>query len=314
MLNATQILKRHQANPIITPAHMPQAAVVFNPSPAWYQGRTVLLLSAYEWSWPEIKRARGGWVAMSDDGVHFEIAAEPLIDLIGAPAPFDKLNCTLIDARITQIENRYYINSPVYQDGEGPFTLLGMTEDFQSYQPIEIVAAPVNRVPSVFPEKIGGKYYRLERPGHDAGVSIWLSSSPDLVHWGCYRPVLKPGYSIWNITKIGPTPPIRTPEGWLVIMHGVWAWQAGASHYHIGAFLLDLEEPWKVIGKTQSWLLAPEEDYETRGTANDVVFPCGALADLEADELRVYYGAADTRVGLATGSLSAVIEACRKGW
>lgn len=67
-------------------------------------------------------------------------------------------------------------------------------------------------------------------------------------------------------------------------MHGVWAWQAGASHYHIGAFLLDLEEPWKVIGKTRTWLLAPEEDYETRGTVNDVVFPCGALADLETDE------------------------------
>lgn len=175
---------------------MPQAAVVFNPSPAWYRGRTVLLLSAYEWSWPEIKRTRGGWVAMSDDGVHFEIGAEPLIDLIDAPTPFDKLNGTLIDARITQIENRYYFNSPVYQDGEGPFTLLGVTEDFQSYQPIEIVAAPVNRVPSFFPEKIGGKYCRLERPGHDAGASIWLSSSPDIVHWGCYRPVLKPGYSI----------------------------------------------------------------------------------------------------------------------
>jgi beta-1,4-mannooligosaccharide/beta-1,4-mannosyl-N-acetylglucosamine phosphorylase len=313
MLNATQILKRHPENPLITPADLPNAAVVFNPSPAMFNGKTVLLLSAYEWGWPEVKRARGGWVATSEDGVRFRIAGQPLIDLLDAPPPFDKLNCTLIDARITRIENTYYINSPVYQDGEGPFTLLGKTEDFRTYTPIEIVAAPVNRVPSIFPEKIGGKYYRLERPGHDAGASIWLSSSPDLIHWGCYRPILKPGYSIWNITKIGPTPPIQTPEGWLVIIHGVWTWHMGAGHYYIGAILLDLENPEKVIGKTNSWLLAPEMEYEARGTVNDVVFPCGALADPARDEIRVYYGAADTRVGLATGSLSEVIEACKQG-
>ena len=313
MQNTTQILKRHPENPIITPSDIPQVAVVFNPSPAMYQGKTVLLLSAYEWGWPEVKRARGGWLAVSSDGVHFDIAKEPFIDLLGAPAPFDKLNCTMIDARITQIEDTYYINSPIYQDGEGPFTLLGKTTDFKTYTPLEIVAAPINRVPSLFPEKIGGKYYRLERPGHDAGASIWLSSSPDLIHWGCYRPVIKPGYSIWNITKIGPTPPIKTPAGWLVIIHGVWAWQSGANHYHIGALLLDLDHPERVIGKTQRWLLAPEMDYETCGTVNDVVFPCGALADLAKDELRLYYGAADTRIGLATSSLSAVVDACLKG-
>lgn len=313
MKDATKILQRHPRNPIITSEDLPGAAVVFNPSPAMYKGKTILLLSAYEWNWPAVQRARGGWVASSEDGVRFDIAEKPLIDLLNASPPFDKLNCTLIDARITQIEDTYYIMSPVYQDGEGPFTLLGKTTDFQTYTPVEIVAAPINRVPSVFPEKIGGKYYRLERPGHDNGASIWLSSSPDLIHWGCYRPILKPGYSIWNITKIGPTPPIQTPDGWLVIMHGVWAWAAGANHYHIGAILLDLENPEKVIGKTQSWLLAPEQEYEVRGTVNDVVFPCGALADMEKDELRLYYGAADTRVGLAVGALSAVVEACKRG-
>lgn len=313
MKDATKILKRHPENPLITPEDLPGAAVVFNPSPAMYRGQTILLLSAYPWKWPDAPRAMGGWVARSDDGVHFSIDPKPLIDLAGAPAPFDKLNCTLIDARITQIEDTYYINSPVYQDGEGPFTLLGKTRDFETYTPLEIVAAPINRVPSIFPEKINGKYYRLERPGHDQGASIWLSSSPDLVHWGCYRPILKPGYSVWNITKIGPTPPIKTPEGWLVIVHGVWAWMSGANHYSIGAVLLDLENPEKVIGKTQSWLLAAEADYEARGTVNDVVFPCGALADLAKDELRLYYGAADTRVGLAAGSLSAILDACKKG-
>ena len=209
MKNATKILQRHPANPIITPNDLPGVAVVFNPSPAIYQGKTILLLSAYEWSWPTIQRARGGWVAKSEDGVKFTINEKPLIDLINARAPFDKLNCTMIDARITPLDGTYYINSPVYQNSEGPFTLLGKTDNFETYTPIEIVAGPINRVPSLFPEKINGKYYRLERPGHDTGASIWLSSSPDLIHWGCYRPILKPGYSVWNITKIGPTPPIK---------------------------------------------------------------------------------------------------------
>lgn len=310
MHDATKIMKRHPANPIITPDDLPGVAVVFNPSPVVYKDKTVLILSAYEWSWPTC--ARGAWVAMSDDGVNFSIRPEPLINLAQAPHPFNKLACAMIDARLTPVGDTYYLMSPVFQNGEGPFTLLGMTKDFETYTPIEIVAAPVNRVPCLFPEKIGGKYFRLERPGQQDGASIWLASSPDLMHWGCYRPVLKPGYSVWNIMKIGPTPPLKTPEGWLVIMHGVWSWTPGDVHYYIGAFLLDLQDPERIIGKTQSWLLAPEAEYEARGTINNVVFPCGAIADIAKDELRLYYGAADTRIGLATGSLTAVIEACRK--
>jgi len=311
MIDATKIMQRHPANPIITREDVPGVMVVFNPSPAMYQGKTVLLLSAYEWSWPSC--ARGGWVAMSDDGVHFTVRPDPLIHLANAPHPFNKLACAMIDARITQIGDTYYLMSPVFQNGEGPFTLLGKTKDFVTYEPMEIVATPVNRVPCLFSEQIGGKYFRLERPGANDGASIWLSSSPDLIHWGCGRPILKPGYSVWNIMKIGPTPPIKTPEGWLVIIHGVWSWTPGDVHYYIGAMLLDLKDPERVIGKTQSWLLAPEAAYEAQGTINNVVFPCGALADLAKDELRIYYGAADTRIGLATGSLSAVIEACKKG-
>jgi beta-1,4-mannooligosaccharide/beta-1,4-mannosyl-N-acetylglucosamine phosphorylase len=191
--------------------------------------------------------------------------------------------------------------------------VLGRTRDFESYELIEIITQPPNRGASLFPKKINGKYYKLDRPGGGDGGngSIWLSSSPDLIHWGCFRPVLAPGYSFWNRCKIGPTPPIWTPDGWLVITHGVFN-AAGGICYYIGAILLDLEEPWKVTGKTMSWLMAPEESYERHGICDNVVFPCGALADLEKDELHLYYGAADSSICLATGKLSDIIECCRR--
>ena len=123
--------------------------------------------------------------------------------------------------------------------------------------------------------------------------------------------LLNPGYVRWGTQKIGPTPPIRTASGWLVIVHGVFR-PCDGPHYSIGAILLDLEDPCRVIGKTTSFLLTPEEPYETNGLVDNVVFPCGAIADERGDELHLYYGAADTCICLATGSLSAVIEACKQ--
>ncbi len=312
MKDATRILTRHPKNPLITPDRIPGAAGVFNPSPAMYRGKTVLVLSVFEFVMPE--KCAGSYIATSDDGIEFAVRDKPFVDLGDAKHPFNKLGSCMIDNRVTQIGDTYYFQTPVYHAGEGPFTLLGKTKDFETYEPIEISSLPVNRGSSLFPEKINGKYYRLDRPGADLSrATIWLASSPDLIHWGCYRPLLSNGYAIWNVKKIGPTPPIKTPEGWLVIVHGVWSWMDSDHHYYIGAILLDLNDPEKVIGKTKSWLLSPEADYETKGTVDNVVFPCGALADSAKDELRLYYGAADTRVCLATGSLSAIIEACQRG-
>lgn len=313
MHDATQILTRHPANPIIQPRDLPGAMAIFNPSPVLHDGQTVLLLSVYEFK-RRTRRAYGTWVARSDDGVNFSIQPDPLIDLSNAPAPFDQLSCTMIDNRITPIDGSYYMMTPAFTEHEGPFVLLGKTDDFRRYEPIELVSLPPNRGASMFPEKINGKYMRLDRPGaRRIGGSIWLSESPDMIHWGRHRPVLRQGYSFWNNVKIGPTPPIKTPQGWLVIVHGVMAWSEVGGHYYIGAMLLDLREPAKVLGMTRSWLLAPEADYERHGQVNNVVFPCGAIAKPEADELWLYYGAADSCVGLATGSLSRVIDACLEG-
>ncbi len=166
----------------------------------------------------------------------------------------------------------------------------------------------------MFPEKIGGVYYKLDRPGGGAGSGgdIWISSSPDLIHWGNFRPVLAAGYRFWNTQKIGPTPPIKTDRGWLDMIHGVCR-PAGGTYYYIGAILLDQEEPWKVIGKTNSYLMMPEEPWEQHGNCDNTIFPCGAIADYENDRIRLYYGACDQSICLATGSLSQTVEACLLG-
>lgn len=314
MKDATRILTRHPSNPLIRVDDYPGYMTIFNPSPARYKGKTILLVSMIPFG-----SERGGetHVAVSDDGIEFEIRDEPFINLHEHPHPFSDFCCHVIDNRVTRIGDTYYILTPTRAriQATSPITVLGRTKDFKTYEPIEIIDYPKVRGTSLFPEKINGKYYKLIRIGAGTGChgEIWMSSSPDLIHWGAYRHFLNPGtVGGWDGQKIGPTPPIRTEQGWLEIMHGVNT-PCDGSHYYVGALLLDLAEPWKIIGRTTSYLLAPEEPYETSGHVDNVVFPCGALVDEDRDELRLYYGAADTCIGLATGKLSDVIQACIDG-
>jgi len=300
------ILKRHPNNPLIKPEDYPGVMQIFNPSPVKYNNKTIVLVSMLYF-----KNTNGGEtrVAESDDGINFKIAEKPFIDIDKTKYPFDIVGRHIIDNRISKIDDTYYILTPVAtKEFDGPATIIGKTKDFKMYEFMDIITLPKNRGASLFPEKINGLYYKLDRPGGGTGSTgvIWISSSPDLIHWGSYKPVLKP-YTQWNWSKIGPTPPIKTNKGWLVITHGVSA-PAGGTVYSIGAMLLDINEPWKVIGKTYTTLLQPEERYETNGRCDNVVFPCGAIAD--GDELKLYYGAADTRICLATGSINEIVNAC----
>ena len=307
-LDVAKIFTRHPANPLLNPADYPGIVQLFNPSPAMYNGETILLVSVRPF-----RQERGGHtrVARSKDGVHFTMDEEPFIKFDIDRYPFNIVNQHLIDNRVTQIDDTYYILTPVCTcEYDGAATVLGKTKDFKTYELMDVITLPQNRGASLFPGKINGKYYKLDRPGSGTGCfgTIWMTSSYDLIHWGECRPLLRP-FNSWNNAKIGPTPPIRTEAGWLVIIHGV-SNPCDGPHYSIGAMLLDLETPWKIIGKTYSTLLTPETDYETRGRVDNVVFPCGAIADYAKDEIRLYYGGADTRVCLATGSLSATIKAC----
>ena len=121
------------------------------------------------------------------------------------------------------------------------------------------------------------------------------------------------GEQWWETQRIGGgTPPIKTDKGWLEIIHGV-SNTAGGTYYYVGAILLDLNEPWKVIGKTSSYLMMPEKEYELHGNSDNTVFPCCPMADYENDLLYLYYGGADRAIGLATGSISEIVEACIEG-
>lgn len=252
----------------------------------------------------------------SDDGINFTIRPKPFITQSITPE-IKELDNWVIDPRVSYVseDDTYYIIRPM-SSSWGCVDMLMRTKDFETCEEMGIIALPNNRVPCLFQGKVNGKYARLDRPysfgqGTPINGNIWISFSDDLIHWGQYKPLLKP-FTNWSSGKIGPTPPIKTKHGWLVIIHGVKA-LAGHVRYSLGAVLLDLDDPTKVIGKASSPILTPNEVYEYTGHVPNVVFACGAIADEANDEIRVYYGAGDTCVGLATGKLSEIIEMCKKG-
>ncbi|MBE5039152.1 glycoside hydrolase family 130 protein [Ructibacterium gallinarum] len=314
MLFKEKGLFRYENNPIITPADYPGALAVFNCGQTMYQGQTILLCA--------IDPANGGLpyihVARSDDGIHFTFDEKPFITQSRLPH-IKELDWWPIDPRVTYFpeEDVYYIMRPGNSDA-GCVAFLGKTHDFVTYEDIDVIALPNNRVPCLFPEKINGMYYRLDRPyvllndphNENQRGYIWISESPDLIHWGRHRILLRP-WANWNIVKIGPTPPIKTKDGWLEIIHGV-SGSCSGQRYSLGAVLLDLEDPTKVIGRCDEPLITPDREYEYMGKVPNVIFTCGAIADYGEDRLRVYYGAADTSIGLATGSLSEIIAMCKQ--
>lgn len=313
MKDATNILIRHPGNPLLQIKDHPGIAQIYNPSPIQHGDETILLVSVVDYKTERLGRDVGQTrVARSKDGVNFELSTENFIKVPDKQHPFDKIK-HFIDNRVTKIDDIYYIVTPVMWDDNyaAPTGLLGKTKDFKKYEHIGIITQPQNRGASLFPERINGKYWKLDRPASNDGKGgdIWISSSPDLVHWGYFQPLLKSGYRFWNLQKIGPTPPIKTDKGWLDIIHGVFS-PAGGTHYYIGAILLDLDDPTKVIGKTSSPILGPEKPYECNGNCDNVVFPCGAIPDYDKDQLRLYYGAADSSICLATGSIDEIVQAC----
>ena len=193
---------------------------------------------------------------------------------------------------------------------------IAYTFDFQTFYQCENAFLPFNRNGVLFPEKINGKYAMLSRPsdsGHTPFGDIYISFSPDMKYWGEHRSVMKTvpfEQSAWQCLKIGAgTVPIRTDEGWLMFYHGVIQ-TCNGFRYSMGAVLLDLADPTKVLHRSMEYLLAPAAPYELCGDVPNVVFPCAALH--EGDRVAVYYGAADTCVGMAFGHISEIIEFLKK--
>ncbi len=213
------------------------------------------------------------------------------------------------DPRVTWLEDRYYVT---WCNGyHGPTIGIGYTYDFKTFHQLENAFLPFNRNGVLFPRRVNGQYLMLSRPsdnGHTPFGDIFVSESPDLIHWGRHRHVMGTRSWTWESTKIGAGPtPIETTEGWLLFYHGVLT-SCNGYVYSFGAALLDLDEPWKVIARSRDYLISPQMPYEQIGDVPNVTFPCAALVDGATDRVTIYYGAADTVTCLAHGYLSEIID------
>ncbi len=242
----------------------------------------------------------------SGDGVHWEIAPEPI--QFQGPDPEMARYVYRYDPRVCWLEDRYYVT---WCNGyHGPTIGVGYTFDFDSFHFIENAFLPYNRNGVLFPRKVNGKYAMLSRPsdtGHTPFGDVFYSESPDLVHWGRHRFVMGPKGG-WQSTKVGAGPtPIETSAGWLMFYHGVLT-SCNGFVYSFSAALLDLEQPWKVLYRAKSYLLAPWELYECVGDVPNVTFPCAALCDAPTGRLAIYYGCADTVTSLAFGYVDEIVD------
>jgi beta-1,4-mannooligosaccharide/beta-1,4-mannosyl-N-acetylglucosamine phosphorylase len=244
-------------------------------------------------------------VGVSPDGNRWEIDPEPLRMESGNAEVF--VTDRSYDPRLTLIGRTYHLTW-CNQTPRGPAVGLATTEDFRTFRQWEDPLPPANRNCVLFPRTIGGSYAMYHRPsdrGHTPFGDIYYATSPDLVHWGRHRFVFGPR-SGWQSLKVGPGPhPLETTEGWLLIYHGAWQ-SCNGLLYSVGGALLDLEEPWKVLYRTRDYLLAPTENYERVGDVPNVCFPTALV--VEGDGVRLYYGCADTCVGMAEAKLADVVE------
>lgn len=237
----------------------------------------------------------------SDDGVHFIEPADFPTQIFGQ-GPLETFG--IEDSRVSLLEGAYHLTyTQVSENGVG--VGLMRTRDWRQFSREGMIIPPHNKDCALFEEKIGGKYFCLHRPsGIDLGGNfIWVASSPDLLHWGGHHCILRTRESWWDSARVGAgAAPIKTREGWLEIYHG-------ADHQHrysLGAVLLDLNDPTKVLARSHHPLFEPEADYELTGFFGNVVFTNGHLVD--GDEITMYYGASDEVICGATLSIEAILS------
>jgi len=215
------------------------------------------------------------------------------------------------DPRLTRVDelDAWVISYTAFGPG-GPAISLATTRDFRSVERLGVVRTPEDKNGALLPRRVDGDFVLFHRPVTVIGArsDVWLSRSSDLRQWGSPEPVFTArSGGWWDSARIGMgPPPLETPEGWLVVYHGVRQTVAG-SLYRVGLALLDLDRPTQVIRRCSEWVLGPNEDYELMGDVPGVVFPCGLVHDADTDELRLYYGAADTCIAMASGSLTDVL-------
>ena len=214
------------------------------------------------------------------------------------------------DPRITFLEElgKYAVAYTAFGK-EGPGVALALTEDFRRFERYGLIMEPDDKDAALLPRRIAGQFALLHRPMTDSGGHIWISFSPDLRNWGSRKRLLKARRGAWwDANKVGLSPPlIETSRGWLMLYHGVRHTASGAL-YRLGLALLALDEPAHCLLRGDSWILGPETSYERHGDVGNVAFPCGITLGTDGDTINLYYGAADTCVALATGSVRELLQ------
>lgn len=287
------IIWRSKKNPIITRDAVKNSNSIFNSAVVPFQGGFAGVFRSDDTA--RIQRLHKG---VSDDGVKWEIDDEP-IQFICDNREIGKFEFGY-DPRVCKIDDKYYIT---WCNGYKGCPTIGVayTTDFEKFYQSENAFLPFNRNGVLFPRKIDGRYAMLSRPsdnGHTPFGDIFYSESPDLVYWGKHRHVMSP-VTGWQSAKVGGGPvPIETEEGWLLIYHGVLI-SCNGFVYSAGCALLDLDKPWEVKYRTKPYIISPRELYECVGDVPNVVFPCTNLCDAATGRIAIYYGAADTVIGLA---------------
>ncbi|QDU66354.1 glycosidase [Engelhardtia mirabilis] len=300
-----ELFHRHEKNPILTAADWPYAVhSVFNPGATRLADGTTLLLARVE----DRRGLSHLCAARSVNGVDGWIIDEQPT-LASDPAKHPEELWGIEDPRITFVDElgKYAVAYTAFSEG-GPGVALALTRDFREFERCGLVMQPDDKDACLLPRRIDGNYALIHRPVHDQGAHIWISYSPDLRNWGGHKVMLqarKGGW--WDANKVGLSPPlIATPEGWLMIYHGVRNTAAGAL-YRLGLALFDLERPEVCIARGDSWVFGPEASYECHGDVGNVAFPCGYTIGADGDTIFLYYGAADTSIALATGSVRALL-------
>ena len=300
------LLKRYSGNPLLSRKDWPYPInSVLNAGAVLLADGETLLLCRIE--------DRSGLshlcAARSANGVdNWRIDPQPT--LVANPQEFPEEIWGIEDPRITYVPEleQYAVAYTSFARG-GPGVSLALTKDFRSFERFGVIMPPEDKDAALLPRRFGGRWAIIHRPMTALGAHMWISYSPDLRHWGSHKIILEArrgGW--WDANKIGLcSPPIETAKGWLVIYHGVRQTASG-SIYRLGLALFDLEKPEVCLQRGNSWIFGPEAPYERVGDVNDVVFPCGQTIGADGDTINLYYGAADTSIALARGSIRCLLS------
>lgn len=302
---ASPLVQRFKNNPILTRKDVPYPVeTVHNAGVAKHGGRYIMLFRSHLRSGRSIIG-----LAESEDGFSFRVRPEPFLTPAeqGVFAEYEAFG--IEDPRITRLEGEFVIAYSAYSR-HGVRIALARTRDFEAVERIALISQADHRNVVLFPERFGDRFARLDRPHSQiAPWSIWISYSPDLIHWGDSKRIIAPAPYHWDELKVGPgAPPIRTDRGWLTIFHGVFQTMAGAI-YRLGVALHDLEDPSGVLGVSDQWFLQPEDPWEITGYVPNVVFCCGAVPEGDGT-VKIYWGGADSVICVGTASIDALVGLC----